>query len=796
MYFPLHPQEIRLVDISPGTWKDDVQCTLRHASVTGKPSYNALSYVWGSLSATRRSIIVTGNPRSVTVNLELALRRIRQPDDTATFWIDALSINQADIAERSTQVGMMRNIYASASAVVIYLGEPPPQGLSGCPSNNKQPLSLSKFYCDSRDGEKIAKFQDRCLPRVGQKGSGSKKKLHYPHEVCCLLSLLAQTSDLESVAPFNLDSQLSLDSFYQRNVFEALRYLMRSSWWDRIWVVQEAVVPKNIILVYDTITAPWEMFVKAAQAYTTSSLHSAISSFPREYSDVLRFFSRIVLDIHQLRCRWENEENTTLLSLLRQFSNRKASDDRDKVYALIGLVTETTDSKLPLIKPDYFLDTSDVFKNTVLRIIEMTGSLSILVGSLGQKSRQDLPSWIIDWSTASDDTNGRRVEDTENYNASAGVKVRILRDRETHLSGVSKYLKEIATELGSGGKAIHSEMSPREKYTLLLSSSEWEKSLVKSKRAEPYENECLEAIQSYLAVHGGLIWARKVGDGLEFPGLYKGKVVRAGDTNLWNSNLELLVLNWAATIADHFNADIQAKSIIPMQNVEESLLKALCADMAPPDSHDNGSKSVRITDKELEEVISWIQHLGGLSGPKGLWEKLSERHGIGGSTETPKLSPRMVEAIKRATFRRRIFITDTGFMGVGPGELQEGDALFILVGGQTPFILRESGSCKFPLITYERYSMRIKRPSFKLIGDCYVHKLMDGEGMEGWERAVSKSFDHYKAEMQMCIHDMREMDSTKRELERAREVLRVMKEPEFAAWLLQPHGTADKDSGL
>ncbi|PVH83948.1 HET-domain-containing protein, partial [Cadophora sp. DSE1049] len=417
MYFPLHSQEIRLVDIHPGSFASPIHCTLRHASVSTNPPYKALSYVWGAAKATRRSITVDGHPHLVTVNLEFALRRIRQPDVVTTFWIDALSINQEDNEERSIQVGMMRNIYARAREVVIYLGEAPHHEFAGGPSKSRYPSALSVFYGDERDEKEIGRFQNHCLPKDSEKTTNSKKKLNYAHEVLCLISLLAQTSKLEDVPPFNAESQPFLDSFYQRNIFEALRFLMRSSWWNRIWVVQEVVVPKNIILIYDTTTTYWEMFVKAAQSYTKNSFSPAMSSFPREYSDVLSFFSRIALDIYHLRCRWENVETTTLLSLLRQFSNRKASDDRDKVYALLGLVTERAASDAPIIEPNYSLDTITVFKNTVLGIIESTGSLSILTGDLGRKNRQDLPSWAVDWSATSGEIDRRRAEDTENYNA-------------------------------------------------------------------------------------------------------------------------------------------------------------------------------------------------------------------------------------------------------------------------------------------------------------------------------------------------------------------------------------------
>lgn len=50
-------------------------------------------------------------------------------------------------------------------------------------------------------------------------------------------------------------------------------------------------------------------------------------------------------------------------------------------------------------------------------------------------------------------------------------------------------------------------------------------------------------------------------------------------------------------------------------------------------------------------------------------------------------------------------------MGVARYDVTEGDRTCLLYGGQVPFILRREG----------RYHL------FK--GECYVHGLMDGEGM-------------------------------------------------------------------
>ncbi|KAF8857796.1 hypothetical protein BDZ45DRAFT_674423 [Acephala macrosclerotiorum] len=72
----------------------------------------------------------------------------------------------------------------------------------------------------------------------------------------------------------------------------------------------------------------------------------------------------------------------------------------------------------------------------------------------------------------------------------------------------------------------------------------------------------------------------------------------------------------------------------------------------------------------------------------------------------------MYAHIVRSTKGRRFFITENGYMGLGRPEV--GDEVWVLFGGDTPFVLRPSTSdpgCHL------------------LVGDCYVHGLMDGEAM-------------------------------------------------------------------
>jgi hypothetical protein len=133
------------------------------------------------------------------------------------------------------------------------------------------------------------------------------------------------------------------------------------------------------------------MFVDAARWDSHNSSSLVPLSFPHEYSTVLAWFSRVILDIERNRELWREGKQSSLLPLLRRFSGRKASDDRDKVSALLSLARNQTS-----IVPNYSLDVPAVFQNTVLDIIRTTKSLGVLAGDLGRKDRQDLPSWVPD----------------------------------------------------------------------------------------------------------------------------------------------------------------------------------------------------------------------------------------------------------------------------------------------------------------------------------------------------------------------------------------------------------------
>ena len=55
-------------------------------------------------------------------------------------------------------------------------------------------------------------------------------------------------------------------------------------------------------------------------------------------------------------------------------------------------------------------------------------------------------------------------------------------------------------------------------------------------------------------------------------------------------------------------------------------------------------------------------------------------------------------------------MTEKGYMGLGPSEMQNGDLVAVLLGGSVPFVLHVE-----------------KQEQFSLVGESYVHGFMNGE---------------------------------------------------------------------
>lgn len=130
-------QEFRILQLLhlPESSQEPLQCRMKHASLKEvkrmeenkfpPPTellYEAISYCWGD--PTPSSVIYLDGKRFyLPVSSEKALRRMAFPDQNRNVYLDAVCINQADSAERSSQVLFMADIFRHAQGTLALLGD-------------------------------------------------------------------------------------------------------------------------------------------------------------------------------------------------------------------------------------------------------------------------------------------------------------------------------------------------------------------------------------------------------------------------------------------------------------------------------------------------------------------------------------------------------------------------------------------------------------------------------------------------------------------------------------------------
>jgi hypothetical protein len=124
-YSYMQPEEgqIRLLTLRPGSNQDEpIECELSSCELGNAPSYEALSYFWGTNQNTR-VISLHGSTFRVREDLYNALCRLRQRQTSRILWVDFICIDQSNQAEIYNQISRLGDICAKAESVAVYLGE-------------------------------------------------------------------------------------------------------------------------------------------------------------------------------------------------------------------------------------------------------------------------------------------------------------------------------------------------------------------------------------------------------------------------------------------------------------------------------------------------------------------------------------------------------------------------------------------------------------------------------------------------------------------------------------------------
>jgi hypothetical protein len=314
------------------------------------------------------------------LNLELALRSLRNEDDDRTFWIDAICIDQRNIEEKAGQVASMGEIYHRAQRIIIWLGE------------------------ESDDSAAALRF----------------------------ISEIVDLSRFDHIVKDHKSPKL----------WQALSGLMSRTWFTRRWVIQElALANDNALICCGDSEVLWTDFADAVSLFGTR--HKDIAQLFKasvEYDHDVEFLGEIqALGAYQLidalsRLFRRNDEGNILEGLVTletqvvTLTAFQSADPMDAMYSVLNLAEDvkiiphrtaglliqlteeendggTDEYEYPELRLDYNLSFFEVAKGFTAHVIRSSSSLDIICRpwaprarvyrwSLQESDSEVLPSWI------------------------------------------------------------------------------------------------------------------------------------------------------------------------------------------------------------------------------------------------------------------------------------------------------------------------------------------------------------------------------------------------------------------
>ncbi|EFQ32139.1 hypothetical protein CGRA01v4_08245 [Colletotrichum graminicola] len=429
-YAAIGERDFRILSLAPGKLDEPLRGDLlvrpigTYLNEAGKhegelpesaDSYEALSYVWGSEDKPRRIIISpAGAEMAITENLFHCLRRIRLEDRPRLIWADALCINQADSREKESQITLMHDIYVGARRVLAYLGEEA--------DGSGEAIEL------------IERYWRVSLPNPLNAGARAFVEGLLSEPVPD-----APAGGAEAELPPQGDNKwMAVSRFWNR------------PWFRRVWVVQEFILARDVLMICGDKTVSWSQLWPATVALEEPEsppwpLVNAAGEEIKGAADLMANMAQR-LRLYQLGSmrgnsdehghghghgdddghehgggccgghgghehdehdegedeEWESDDgensdrSTDLLSLLLSFREVEATDPRDLYFALLGLAS---DGDREEFRPDY----SATFEQTALRfartLLHEPFSEELLdhAGIAESLNGEGFPSWIPDF---------------------------------------------------------------------------------------------------------------------------------------------------------------------------------------------------------------------------------------------------------------------------------------------------------------------------------------------------------------------------------------------------------------
>ncbi|KAF7888693.1 uncharacterized protein EAF02_003234 [Botrytis sinoallii] len=369
----LAKSKFRLLHLKSGTGNQQLCATIRVEPMDSAAAkgYICLSYVWGTEISTER-IKVDDSEVSIHASLLTCLRHVRNPHHPLVLWIDALCVDQNDPDEIASQIANLGEIYSRCSLVYVWLGAPP----NHIPTTG-DPFQLIRHFSDNKHYHELAGYYKANSGRI------------------C----------------FEENSEF-------HDLWDKFLLVGNSTWFTRVWTVQEAVLSPDPVLCYGSWRSTLETLISAQRnrkCHTfneTQCCKNSLGAFPRSKILALdQFFLQIELierfrqdrslQDHSLYCQDTIRAFPELIhrpfyEIVLTFSNRVCMEPRDRIFSVLAMAQSLI---MKSYRPNYSARWIDLYTEVFKLMLQETGNdYRCMIGPAFGSDHSNLPSWVPDFS--------------------------------------------------------------------------------------------------------------------------------------------------------------------------------------------------------------------------------------------------------------------------------------------------------------------------------------------------------------------------------------------------------------
>ncbi|GIZ45146.1 hypothetical protein CKM354_000832700 [Cercospora kikuchii] len=369
IYKSLGAESFRVVQLHGFSDHGVLQCSFEHIPLPTSQSsthFAAISYTWSSADGfwygrhnNSLKLIVINNENVLVSDKVANILNLMLRTGRMTIWIDALSINQTNDAEKSVQVAKMHLIYGCASEVCVVLGSP---------------------------NERVDSFLDSVNAETTN-----------PAEMGTPQDMLRSYDELTAK---------ERASWRQKNAYGGYLRLARNRYRRRAWIIQELVLGREITLFCGSRSIEFaklcERVVRLRQVQERRMDFRKLSGFVATSEGIVSKGS--MAWIATVKCRLCSQSVDCLprmlvLELLRDTKGwNQCMDARDILYSKLALAT---DARALVPRTDYRMPVDALYRNFARAHIELHGNLDIIGFAALARNRLHLPSWVPNWTAAS-----------------------------------------------------------------------------------------------------------------------------------------------------------------------------------------------------------------------------------------------------------------------------------------------------------------------------------------------------------------------------------------------------------